>query len=125
MRPNGLPRQLRICSRPDFLACYERGSRYHTKHFLIFVLAADRQDLSTRSGTAVSRKVGNAVVRNRIKRLLREFYRLHRGELPVNADVVTVVKKQAKTSELGYGEVTAELLPLFERMSRRGSGRQI
>ncbi|MBO4300529.1 MAG: ribonuclease P protein component [Desulfovibrio sp.] len=121
---NGLPRQLRICRRADFLACYERGSRHHTEHFLVFVLSGERSGMPTRTGMAVSRKVGNAVVRNRFKRLLREFYRLHREELPVESDVVAVVKKHTGSCKFDYALVCAELLPLFGRLTRRGYGRQ-
>ena len=122
MRRHILPRQLRIRRRGEFTACYERGRRYHTEHFLVFVLPRACPGLRARTGMAVSRKVGKAVVRNRVKRLLREFYRLHREELPVEADIVTVAKKHAGEAALDYDRVAAELLPLLQRVARHQSG---
>lgn len=117
MRQYGLPRQRRIRKRADFQACYEDGIRFHSGHFLVFV-APRAQFCGTRSGAAVTRKVGSAVTRNRIKRLLREFCRLHREALPVDADIVAVAKKHAGESALGLTNVTSELLPLMRRAAR-------
>ena len=122
MRRYLLPRQLRIRRRVEFTACYERGRRYHTEHFLVFVLPRACPGLCARTGMAVSRKVGKAVVRNRVKRLLREFYRLHRKELPGEADIVTVAKKHSGEAALDYARVAAELLPLLRRVARQMPG---
>ena len=122
MRRYILPRQLRIRRRVEFTACYERGRRYHTEHFLVFVLPRACPGLRACTGMAVSRKVGKAVVRNRVKRLLREFYRLHREDLPVEAHIVTVAKKHAGEAALDYARVAAELLPLLRRVARQMPG---
>ena len=107
MNQNGLPQHLRIRRRAEFVACYERGRRLHTEHFLVFVLSGNSPGLAARTGMAVSRKVGNAVVRNRVKRLLREFYRLHRSDLPKEADIVTVAKKHAGEAAAARGSARA------------------
>lgn len=110
--PAGYPREARVRRRAEFTACYERGRRLHTTHFLLFLLP--RPDGRARTGMAVSRKVGNAVTRNRVKRLLREFFRLHARALPPG-DMVAVAKRQAGEAGLDLAQVTGELLPLLER----------
>ena len=106
----GYPKGARVRRRAEFTVCYEHGRRLDSAHFLLFLLP--RADGHGRTGMAVSRKVGNAVMRNRVKRLLREFFRLHAEELP-RADVVAVAKRHAGQAGLDLTAVTGELLPLL------------
>lgn len=60
--------------------------------------------LHSRLGVTTTRKLGNAVVRNRARRLVREAYRTHRQELPSGLDLVFVVRAPLlarKPAELG------------------------
>ena len=63
-------------------------------------------------------KVGKAVTRNRVKRLLREFFRLHRALLPEHLDIVAVAKKHTGAADLSQERVNAQLLPLLQRLPR-------
>ena len=107
----------KIRRRADFIACYDRGKRHYSEHFLVYLLAGDSADAKTRLGLTVSRKVGKAVVRNRVKRLLREFFRLHAVLLPHHADIVTIAKKNTGNANLNLGRVKAEIIPLLRRMA--------
>lgn len=113
-----LPKEGRIRKHADYALCYEQGRRHHTGNFILFIFPRPGSG-STRVGMAVSRKVGNAVTRNRLKRLLREFYRLHQALLPSDSDIVTVAKKHAGQSRLNLAQVRAELEPLLQRQRRR------
>jgi len=69
-----------------------------------------------RLGLSVSRKVGNAVTRNRWKRLIREAFRLSRKELPVGIDFVVRPQKEAKAE---FQAITNSLKSLAGRIARR------
>jgi len=72
----------------------------------------------TRVGLTVSRKVGNAVIRNRVKRWLREAIRHQGDELPTGFDVVIVAHPQA--ADATFASVDAELSQGLRRMGRTG-----
>ncbi|MCR5562175.1 MAG: ribonuclease P protein component [Desulfovibrio sp.] len=109
------PKRVRLLRKADFTLCYEKGLRWHTPHFLLFVRYAFSERSESRTGMAVSKKVGKAVVRNRIRRLLREFFRLHGEQLPRHADIAVVAKKHA-AEIAGYRQVEEELLSACGRL---------
>ena len=74
--------------------------------------------LITRIGISVGRKLGNAAQRNRIKRLVREAFRLNRGALPVGFDLVIVPRPGAQSQ---LSEVQGSLLSLAGRAIARAS----
>jgi len=84
----------RIHKRRDYLTVYQRGVRKHSEHFTC-ILCPNPSGVR-RLGITVTNKVGNAVTRNRIKRLIREFYRLHKPRLPAALDIVIMVKYRAE-----------------------------
>jgi ribonuclease P protein component len=103
----------RLRHRQDFLRAQAQGKRLHTPHFglVLAPLAADRPRL----GLVVSRRLGKAAQRNRVKRWLREFFRRHKSGLPA-VDLVIIAKKGA--AALGYHQVEEELGRLL--LSRAG-----
>jgi ribonuclease P protein component len=82
----------RLRRRREFLAVKERGTRLHAGDYVI--LAAPNERGRARIGLTVSSKVGGAVVRNRVKRWLRESFRAIAGELPA-VDLVVIARSSA------------------------------
>jgi len=98
----------------------QRGRRGKaTEHFL--VLQGPSPTGETRLGITASRKVGGAVERNRVKRRVREFFRLHRTELQPGSDIVVIVRAGADT--LGFKDVERELAAVLQRDTDSGGER--
>jgi len=70
----------------------------------------------TRLGLVVSRRVGGAVVRNRVKRVVREWFRRHRSLLPKGVDLVVIARSDA--ADLGTDAAWAELATLAGKAAR-------
>ena len=99
------PKSERLLNRRDFVNLNKAGERHHSAHFTLIIL---RNRLGiTRLGITASKKTGHAVKRNRAKRLIREYFRLHKHQFPQGYDMVIVAKKGA--SDLEYREVKEEL----------------
>jgi ribonuclease P protein component len=111
--------QDRIKTRPEFLTCYARGRKYYSRFFLLFCLPdAARGQSGTRLGLSVGRKIGNAVKRNRLKRLLREFFRQHREAFFPGCDIVVVAKRGIDPMKLQLIDVQEDLLAALRRLRR-------
>ena len=98
---------LRLRRRQEFLAVQRRGKRRRGR-YLIIIASHRNEPGPTRLGVTVSRKVGPAVIRNRIKRLIREAFRLQQHRLPATLDMVVVAKRNARNAT--YAEIERELV---------------
>lgn len=103
----------RVRKRKDYSRIYKNGARLYYENFL--VLIHPNEEGARRLGITVGKRIGNSVKRNRIKRLLREFFRLHKDSLPAGADIVITVRKDVSARSLQ--EITRELESLSQKQS--------
>lgn len=126
----------RIRRRADYLRIQGGGRKLHIPSFVCFgvrpAAAASRPDAVARErepvaetenpltqlGITVSRRVGNAVVRNRVKRLVREAFRRHKADFPSGLELVLIARAEA--AKVGYAQVERELMELGRRLCGAG-----
>jgi ribonuclease P protein component len=111
--PFGFGRALRVRRRSEFLRIQSEGERVSTPHFVLLVAARapsrdgpEPREARPRLGVVVTKKVGNAVVRARVKRLCRECFRLWPDLLPPGIDLVVIARNGA--GELVLADVQSE-----------------
>ncbi len=92
------PREARLVRRSEYDAVYRAGKRRSSSHFTIFV-RPNELPLS-RFGFSIKKALGGAVVRNRIRRRLREMVRCHRQEIPAGWDFVMHPKSSVAKASL-------------------------
>lgn len=102
----GFPRSARLLRHADFERVYKKGRRHFSAHMTVFYLARTAGE-GSRIGFTVGRALGGAVVRNRMKRLLREAVRLRHPGVALAVDVVINPKKSLLTADFAVlqGEV--------------------
>jgi ribonuclease P protein component len=105
-----------VRKRAEFERIQTSGERVETRHF-VFVLAAQGEPAVPRLGITASRRIGNAVARNRAKRLVREAFRSTGDLWPGGVDVVVIVRRPL--GELKLPSVLEEWRGAARGLSRR------
>lgn len=117
-----LSRERRIVKSKDFRRIYRSGRKVKGKLLSLYYFPT-RQGI-TRFGYSISKKVGQAVARNKLKRRLREICRNHLNIFQPGLDVVLVARENA--GAVAYDELEAEVLNLGRRgkilVNRESSG---
>jgi ribonuclease P protein component len=109
MKKNALSKEEKVLKSFEYRNIVKGAKRTHTKHFNIFIWPNSTSN--RRLGITTSRRVGTAVRRNRIKRLVREFFRLHKFHLPPSSDLLFIAKPGA--DRLDFAQLCAELKKIF------------
>lgn len=112
------PPSLRLRKRAEFDRVYQGGERHSSANLTVIFLAASGG--SSRVGFTAGKALGGAVVRNRIRRRLREAVRRHLRELKTPAEVVFHPRKSALRAEFSQleAEVTRAFTVINKRLSR-------
>lgn len=95
----------------DFKNVYSKGKSYANRLLVIYVL---KNKLATnRVGFSVSKKVGNSVVRNRVRRLMRESFRLNCCNIGSGYDIIFIARVAAKDAD--YASLEKAMKSLFKK----------
>ena len=104
----------RILKRREFMVLADSGRRIQNEHFIANF--SPNQLGRSRIGITVTKKVGPAVKRNRIKRLVREYFRLNRHQLAGCWDINIIAKRQ--TADISSEKTFRSLTNIIERISK-------
>ena len=108
------PKSARLRTRNEFLRVQNRGWKVSSEHLM--GLALKKEGAPTRVGFTVSSKVGTAVVRNRIRRRLKEIYRKRQALLPEGIELVFIAKQSSATAD--FASLTRSVEFILDKMAR-------
>ena len=104
----------RISKRPDFVRLSKCGRRIHRDHFIVAYCGNSLGNL--RLGVTASKRVGRAVIRNRVKRLVRESFRVNKALFDDTYDINIIAKTGA--ANLSFQEINQTLESIFREISK-------
>lgn len=111
----GLRPHERIRKKKDFLFLYQKGNRIRGKYFNLIYCGNNLTH--SRLGVVVSRKIGKAVVRNKIKRWVREIFRRHKNLIPWPLDILVVATRGIEG--VSWAEYREEYFHALSKIGRR------
>lgn len=96
----------------EFRRVYSSGKSLATGNLVLY--CKKNRTGQNRLGLTIGTKVGNAVIRNRVRRKIKEIYRLHEDELICGYDLIIVARVKSRYAD--YSTLESELLRLFKKM---------
>lgn len=115
-----MKKRFRVKKEKDFSAIFKKGKSFANRKFVIYRLENNEQHF--RVGLSVSKKLGNAVMRNQIKRRIRHILIEHKDQLVENVDFVVIARKGVEI--LDYAEMEKNLLHVLKlsKIYQEGNG---
>ena len=107
-----MQRELRLVKKKDFNNVYRFGKSTANQHFVLYYMPQKQID-RFRLGVSVSKKIGNAVVRNRMRRLIKEIVRLNGDGIKPQTDFILIARKPAVG--LAYAEMEQSILHVMRK----------
>ena len=106
-----MKKELRIKKNKEFQEAFQKGQSFANRQFVVYALTKEGQD-HFRIGLSVSKKIGNAVARNRIKRYIKQSILELNEQLQTGSDYVIIARKP--TAEMDFFEVKKSLTHVFK-----------
>lgn len=97
-------------SNMEFNKVYSKGKNYWNRNLILYVRKNDSEN--TRVGYSITKKVGNAITRNKIRRRLKEIHRLYIFNIKKGYDLIVIPKKNVV--DLSYKELESAVLHIFK-----------
>ena len=115
-----MKKRFRVKKEKDFSAIFKEGKSFANRKFVIYRLENNEQHF--RVGLSVSKKLGNAIMRNQIKRRIRHILIEHKNQLVENVDFVVIARKGVEI--LDYAEMGKNLLHVLKlsKIYQEGNG---
>lgn len=107
-----IPKQYRLKKKSDFQKIFKKGRSSAGPYFVLYIRENEEKG-PTRIGFAVSKKIGTAVVRNKIKRRLREAVRSLVPDIKDNYDIIIVARSRIKS--ISFFEIQKQMINIFNR----------
>lgn len=108
-----LPAALRLGSSPKIAATLKSGRRYASRSLILHVLDVPNEEI--RVAFAVSKKVGNSVVRHKVTRKLRQCVAQNRGLIPPGLQIV--VRALPESAHLNFARLNEEFVAVIKKIS--------
>lgn len=106
-----MKKELRIKKNKEFQAVFKKGKSFANRQFVIYVLPKESQQ-EFRVGLSVSKKIGNAVKRNKIKRWIRRCFHELKSDITESNDFIVIARKPV--SDMDFHEIKKSLIHVLK-----------
>ena len=107
-----MKRKYRIKKNKDFQVVFKKGKSVANRQFVLYILQKP-EEREFRIGLSVSKKIGNAVTRNKVKRLIRQVFSEEKHRIASGKEFIIIARKPA--ADMNYHEVKGSLNHLFRK----------